>query len=452
MERQKSLGRVEHLKWGLDMHRFKRSQRMRLPVAARLVLYLVASAGLSPACAQTEPPSSTNAQSSPAGVPHQTPVTSPTAPLPVAAAKETTIGPGVQPIVSMRDKHLATAAAVAAHKKSYSIALDSADWVDTGAMVAAGEVASFTAKGNITFADAREATPDGLDRGWKDLLRQFPLNSAKVGALVGRVGNADVSVPFSIGASSQVTMPTTGELYLSINTSSDLNFSGSYKVELKFTDSPKATIASTTRPPIGSRISPANFADIPRRVSDVPSGEGHPGDMVNFALIGTQEQVEAAFKAAGWVAVDKSVEDAILNGLLKTLGHEAYTAMPMSTLYLFGRPQDLSFARADPLLVAAERHHLRVWQTDQTIDGRPLWVGSATHDVGFETDQRTGGVTHKIDPEVDKERDYLVHSFDAAGAFSSAAYVTPANPLLDAKTATGGSFQSDGRIAVAELK
>lgn len=434
------------------MHHFKQSQRLRLPIGAQLVLYLVTAAGLSPACAQTDPPPAARGQTSPASVSPESPVTSPTAPLPDATTAQSAAGTGVQPIVSMRDKHLATAAAVAAHKKSYTFTLDNADWVDTGAMVAAGEVATFTASGKISLLDAREATPDGIDRGWKDLLRQFPLNSAKVGALVGRVGSADVSVPFLIGASEEVTMPTTGELYLRINTSSDLSFTGSYKVELKFTDAPKTMTKSSAGPPISSRITPAIFADIPRRVSDVPSGEGHPGDMVNFALIGTEEQVEAAFKAAGWVTVDKSIEDAILNSVLKTLGHEAYTAMPMSTLYLFGRPQDLSFARADPLMVAAERHHLRVWQTEKTIGGRPLWVGSATHDIGFETDQRTGGVTHKIDPEIDKERDYLVHSFDAAGAFSSAAYVTPANPLLDAKTATGGSFQSDGRIAVMELK
>jgi hypothetical protein len=354
----------------------------------------------------------------------------------------------------MRDKQLKTAAAVAAHKKNYELTIDSSDWVDTGAMVAAGEIASFTASGKITLTDGRAATPDGVDRGWKDLLRQFPLNSAKVGALVGRVGNADASVPFSIGASGQITMPTTGELYLRINASSDLSFTGDYKVKLTFPEPSKTKIAAPAAPipPISSLISPATFADIPRRVSDVPSGEGNPGDMVNFGLIGTREQVLAAFKAAGWVAVDKSVQDAIINGLLKTLSHEAYTEMPMSTLYLFGRPQDMSFARADPLLVAAERHHLRVWQTDKTINGRTLWVGSATHDIGFEKDQRNGSVTHKIDPEIDKERDYLVHSFDAAGAFSSAAYVTPANPLLDAKTATGGSFQSDGRIAVMDLK
>jgi len=81
-----------------------------------------------------------------------------------------------------------------------------------------------------------------------------------------------------------------------------------------------------------------------------------------------------------------------------------------------------------------------------------LWVGSATHDVGFEKDQRNNGITHKIDPEIDKERKFLLDSFDAAGVFSSAAYVTPDNPLTEARTATGGTFTSDGRIVVMALK
>lgn len=427
---------------------------MRSSIAAALLLLGVGATNPPSLHGQTTSiPPVTDSQAEPSTVPSQPPVASPVPPVASPSTSAPVIGPKVEPIVSMRDKHLTTAAAVTAHKKSYDFTLDSSDWFDTGALVAAGDLASFTASGKITLADARQATPDGVDRGWKDLLRQFPLNQAKVGALVGRVGSIEASVPFSIGASSQVAMPTTGELYLRINTSSDLSFNGEYKVKLKFLEPPKTKAApQAPAAPISSLISPAIFADIPRRVSDVPSGEGNPGDMVNFGLVGTREQVLAAFKAAGWVAVDKSVQDAIINGLLKTLSREAYTEMPMSTLYLFGRPQDMSFARADPLLVAAERHHLRVWQTDKTIDGRPLWVGSATHDIGFEKDQRNGGVTHKIDPEIDKERDYLVHSFDAAGAFSSAAYVTPANPLLDAKTATGGSFESDGRIAVMDLK
>ena len=196
-------------------------------------------------------------------------------------------------------------------------------------------------------------------------------------------------------------------------------------------------------------VSPALFSDIPRRVEDQ---QHNPGDMVNFALIGTAEQVKNAFASAGWIAVDKSVQDALVSGLIATLSQKAYTAMPMSTLFLFGRPQDLSYAHADPITVAAVRHHLRVWKTDKSVDGQPLWVGSATYDSGFEKDQRNGTVTHSIDPDIDKERDFIQQSFAAAGVISGAAYVTPDNPLTTAKTATGGSFHSDGRIVVINLK
>jgi len=414
--------------------------------------------GVLPALAQVQTnPAPTDEQTpSQQPIPPPPPVTTSAPAVSTPAGTATpAVGPRVEPIASMRDKKIKSVAAVAAHKQNYEFTLNDSEWLDTGAVVAAGELAKFTASGNITLADARTSTPDGLDRGWKDLLRQFPLNQAKAGALIGRVSDMGASVPFSIGSNGQIAMPTTGELYLRVNASSDLTFTGSYTVKLKFLPAPKPeSKAADPVPltPISSVITPAAFTEIPRRVSDVAEGQGDPGDMVNFALVGTQEQVQAAFKAAGWSTVDKSVQEAILNGLLKTLSHEAYTEMPMSTLYLFGRPQDMSFARADPLLVAAERHHLRVWQSSETVGGRLLWVGSATHDIGFEKDQRTGGVTHKIDPAVDKERDYLLQSFDAAGAYSSAAYVTPSNPLIDAKTATGGSFHSDGRIVVMELK
>jgi len=361
-----------------------------------------------------------------------------------------TVTPPVQPIVSMRAQ--TSAAAASAHKKSYEFTLKDSGWLDTGIVLAAGEKAAFTATGKFSLADGRVSGPDGLARGWKDLLRQFPLNSANVGALVGRVSDLGASVPFLVGAKGDVAVPTQGRLFLRVNVSDDLTATGSYTVKVAF-EAPQASAVALV-PTAGvalasGLVSPETFADVPRRVSDAA---GNEGDMVNYALLGSAEQVQAAFKAAGWVAVDKTVQDALLHGLMATLGHEAYTEMPMSTLYLFGRPQDLSFARGDPLTVAAERHHLRVWKTTKTIGGVPLWVGSATHDIGFEKDQRNGDVTHKIDPKIDDEREFLLHSFDAAGVFSSAAYVLPADPMLKARTATGGSFYSDGRILVMELK
>ena len=340
------------------------------------------------------------------------------------------------------------ASLIKSRKSSYSFTVESGDWTDTGVMVTPTDQLNFTTTGNLTLADGRQAPPDGLTRGWKDLIRVYPLNSANSGALIGRVGNGDAAVPFLIGASKDVDVSATGHLYLRLNLSSDLSASGSLTVKMKLSSQPAAQ-KTVSAPDLAHLLSPQLFASVPRRVGDL---QGNPGDMVNFSLIGSEDQVTKAFTAAGWVKVDKTTQDAVVHGLLSTLTHAAYTEMPMSTLYLFGRSQDLSFARAAPLEVAAIRHHLRVWKTTETVGGQTLWVGSATHDNGFEKDQRSGGITHHIDANVDQERDFLEQSFSGAGILAGAAYVTPANPLTTARTATGGSFQSDGRIVVMDLK
>jgi LssY C-terminus len=356
----------------------------------------------------------------------------------------------VRPGVEKIPLNQPTAKRLEARKSSYKVTVSGDDWADTQLTVAPGDSVEITASGDVSLSDSRKVTPDGTARGWKDLLRQFPDNSSPAGALVGRIGNTAATVPFNVGASKTLHVPTSGELYLRINVSSDLTATGSYSVTLHLShDSGPATAQAASEATLTNAISPALFASVPRRVQDK---QGDLGDMVNFAMIGTEDQVKKAFENAGWVTVDATNQDAVVHGLLATLQHQSYLEMPMSTLYLFNRPQDLSYARADPITVAAERHHLRIWKSTETVDGKPMWVGSSTHDIGFEKDQRNNGVTHKIDPDIDKERDFIEQSFAAAGNLQAAAYVTPSEPLTEAKTATGGSFHSDGRIVVLLLK
>jgi hypothetical protein len=85
------------------------------------------------------------------------------------------------------------------------------------------------------------------------------------------------------------------------------------------------------------------------------------------------------------------------------------------------------------------------------VAGSTLWVGAATHDIGFERDQRNNGMTHKIDPNVDAEREYVEKTLAATGLVAEFGYVLPDDPVREAKTATGGSFYSDGRVLVLKL-
>jgi hypothetical protein len=190
------------------------------------------------------------------------------------------------------------------------------------------------------------------------------------------------------------------------------------------------------------------FSKIPRRISDKA---GDPGDMVNFLIIGSQDAMEKVFTTAGWVEVDADVKATLLHGLLESMSKESYLTMPMSPLYLFGRQQDYGWAHAEPLSVVASRNHLRIWKAPFEVRGQTLWVGAATHDVGFEKDQRNNGITHKIDPNIDLERDYVEKTLASTGLVAEVTHILPANPMKEAKTATGGSFHSNGQVLVLKL-
>ena len=344
---------------------------------------------------------------------------------------------------------------------SYQIDVDAAkQWVDTKIDLRAGEKLRFSATGTVTYPadkkhpDGRSFGPDGLARGFGDLIHEYAVSNADHGSLIGRLGDDNIAQPFAIGASTDYEAPVAGRLFLGINQSlRDAEVAkGNFQVKIAVLNPGLSTAAAMAiggppeTPVLG--ITPALLRNIPRRVSDP---QGKPGDMVNILLVGTQEQVVQGFTRAGWVRVDRSVQDAVMNAVIDSLEKKDYLTLPMSTLYLFDRPQDYGFARAEPVRVAMSRNHLRVWKSPYVVDGRPLWCVAATHDIGFERDQRNNSVTHKIDQAVDGEREYVDDTLSRTGLVIERTHVTPADPLTDAYTASGGSFHSDGRILVLVL-
>ena len=349
----------------------------------------------------------------------------------------------------------------AAPQPSQQIDVDaSRQWLDTNIDLHASEKLKFTATGTITYpasASSKSQTPqtfgpDGLARSFRDLIHQYPVADSGHGALIARLGSGDTAQPFLIGASKEFTAPVAGRLFLGLNESLNdaSSAQGSFHVTIEVLDQGSTTGVAVGGPAEKSiaGITPALLSEIPRRVSDP---QGNPGDMVNILLIGSEDQVVAAFKAAGWVQVDSSVESTVLAGLVASLSKESYLTMPMSTLYLFHRAQDYGFAHAEPVRVVMSRNHLRVWKSPEVVGGIPVWCIAATHDIGLERDQRNNGVTHKIDPDIDAEREYVNGTLSGTGLVTAREHVAPPNALTEAKTATGGSFHSDGRILVLVL-
>ena len=335
--------------------------------------------------------------------------------------------------------------------KNFTLKGDSG-WIDTGIDVAPGEHMVVTAKGTLRYSDAQaDNGPDGLSRGFKDLLRILPYNAAGRGTLIGRVGDPTVAQPFLLGASNDVAAPVGGRLGIAINQSKNDTGDGSYTVHVEIiaadaTAATNFTVAKTVTSLPG--IDDSLFAKIPRRIADKA---GNPGDMVNFLILGSETAMQNVFTAAGWVKVDSDVQNTILHGLISSLEKQSYLTMPMSQLYLFGRSQDYGWAHAEPIDVVRSRNHLRIWQAPFTVNGETLWVGAATHDIGFERDERNNGLTHKIDPDIDLERDYVEKSLCSTGLVTQVFHFLPRNPMQEARTATGGSFHSNGQVLILKL-
>ncbi len=320
----------------------------------------------------------------------------------------------------------------------------SSQWTDSGIDVVPGDKVTITSQGALTILGA-SVTPDGMSRSWSDVIRSLPVNSAGAGALIARIGNNPAVVPFLIGAKKEFTVSRPGRLFLGVNHGANESFEGAFKTSIQITRADKAAAAKMAE----CKFDNALFDKIPRRVTDQSGGVG---DMVNFVMIGSEAAVKDAFTSGGYVMVDRTKEEAALHAVLATIQKQSYLEMPMSELYLFGRPQDFGFARAEPLAVVQERHHLRVWKAPFQYNGQDVWVGAATHDIGFEKDQRNNGVTHKIDPNVDTEREFVRSSLTEGGGVVADTYVLPKDPVQDAKTATGGSFHSDGRVLILQLR
>lgn len=342
-----------------------------------------------------------------------------------------------------------------ANSKSTNVTVTGTTWVDSGMDVKSGDKLHITAKGTVNMGNNTGITAAGVQRGWVDTLRALMVPSAGRGALVGRVGNSAAATPFFIGEDGTVMAPVDGRLYLAINQDSSQSPDGKYEVHIDRVSTAEATASGAAASSNNFDFKPL-FAELdqklPYRVGDAPEG-GNPGDLVNFVIVGSKDQVTTALKDAAWIPADKTNQQAVLSALVATLQKNVYVSVPMSTLFLFGRGQDYGYQRAEAVMVAAQRHHFRIWDAPFSSPQQTIWAGAGTHDIGIERDQRSANaITHKIDQDVDNERDFIGATLQQAGWVQAMSYMTRSHPITSTKTATGGEIKSDGRVLVIVLK
>lgn len=200
--------------------------------------------------------------------------------------------------------------------------------------------------------------------------------------------------------------------------------------------------------------------------------DGFASDPVNIGLVGTRKQIEAAFDKAGWYTADKKTIPNMLKFARSMLTRKHYNNAPFSTLYLFGRKQDMGFQKPfgdSPSL----RHHVRFWACH--LDGpeafhqdvnfwkrfhrpqtgnnsRQLWVGAASKDVGIMPIRHNAQLTHMIDPDTNAERDLIVSDLRASHSVAKTITERAAESYSLPNRVLGGVLHSDGKIRICILK
>jgi hypothetical protein len=181
------------------------------------------------------------------------------------------------------------------------------------------------------------------------------------------------------------------------------------------------------------------------------TGDGHPGDPINIALVGTEAELVRAMTAAGWFPANPITVASSARIAADTVLHRPDDNAPVSNLFLFGRKQDLAFEQ--PVVGGPrQRHHVRFWRWDELYENRPAWFGAATFDKSIGLSHTTGQVTHHIAPDVDVERDRMVSELQQAGVVQSIDWNDGFHAELEGKNGGGDPWHTDGRLAIVLLR
>ncbi|MBW2429360.1 MAG: LssY C-terminal domain-containing protein [Deltaproteobacteria bacterium] len=170
------------------------------------------------------------------------------------------------------------------------------------------------------------------------------------------------------------------------------------------------------------------------------------GDPLNLVLIGSREDISAAFVRRGWLPAEQTHGKAVWKTIKSFLFGSRYRYSPVSPLYLYGRQQD--FAGQKPRHTVHQRNHLRAWLSPIRYQGKPVWIGQISRDIGVRfTFKSWPPVTHKIDPDIDEARYAFGEDLIYSQQLAKGGYVKgvgAASRLKPRHNLTGDPYFTDG--------
>jgi membrane-associated phospholipid phosphatase len=179
---------------------------------------------------------------------------------------------------------------------------------------------------------------------------------------------------------------------------------------------------------------------------------GGPMEPVAFVFLGSDARIIQEFTRAGWSLADLPSVRGLGRELLAVAVNRPDPRGPATPAYYSGRPQDLTFEKpGDATGSIRRRHHIRIWRTPLCIapGNEEVWVATSSYDAGVKLVAKPYLITHRIDPEIDRERAMIEHDLLAAGA-RELGRIMVTGPA-SGKNAGGDDFRTDGQALVIEV-
>jgi len=198
----------------------------------------------------------------------------------------------------------------------------------------------------------------------------------------------------------------------------------------------KAKEVETTDVPATEVIALFDDGRLPRFSESITASSQQP---IHLIVLSPRACFVESVARGGWVLADdvtwknttKFLKDATLD--------RAYPTAPMTPSFFNAEPHAYGFQKETEERSVRSRHHARFWETPYNTPLGGLYVGTASLDI----DIKWGGLTHRIDPDIDTERDVFFADMVDAGVVIHDELI-PFVPPTSGKNFGGDSFFTAG--------
>lgn len=184
------------------------------------------------------------------------------------------------------------------------------------------------------------------------------------------------------------------------------------------------------------------------------TADGILSDPINLSVRGSEEKLHKAMTEAGWVLADDITSRSAWKMALTVLSGRSYPNAPVSPAFLFGRRQDFAYQQevdGNP----RRRHHVRFWRcpTGWLLPGghRVDWLAAGSYDKSVGLSLFTFQLTHKIDEDIDIERDYIIESVKKSEKYIRVTVLKDFSTGYHSRNGSGDLIRTDGDLPILEV-